>query len=141
MRWLPSNSIIHGVPYDLPEQNIYSAKASIERYGSLLRKCGSLVVQDIKPKLNNENIENHGNRILGNIRQMLKCSDGMCDMMIEIEGKQIKAHRLLMGTVSSFFRPKEKDRGDIPLCDQGNLPLCGFSPGIVWISDLEIWRI
>jgi hypothetical protein len=34
--------------------------------------------------------------------------------------------------------PKEKDRGDIPLCDQGNLPICGFSPQIVWISDLEI---
>jgi len=34
--------------------------------------------------------------------------------------------------------PKEKDREDIPLCDQGNLPICGFSPWIVWISDLEI---
>jgi hypothetical protein len=62
------------------------------------------VVQDIKPKLNSENIENHGNRILANIRQMLKQSDGMCDMIIEIEGEKIKAHKLLMGTVSSFFR-------------------------------------
>lgn len=101
LRWLNARSIIHGVPYDLPERQIYSAKESI---GSLLRKCGSLVVQDIEPKLSHEKIENHGNRMLGKVREMLKRSDGMCDLMLELEGKQIKARKLLLGTVSSFFR-------------------------------------
>lgn len=128
LRWLNAQSIIHGVPYDLPERKIYSAKESIERYGSLLRKCGSLVVQDIKPKLRDEKIENHGNRILGNIREMLKESDGMCDLIIEIEGRRINAHKLLLGTVSSFFRNlacgqwKESSTGVLNLDDTQGEP-------------------
>ena len=35
--------------------------------------------------------------------------------------------------------PKEKDRGEFPLCNQGNIHLCGFSPWVVWISDLDIF--
>jgi len=104
LKWLKSQSIIHGVSYDLRERNIYSAQTSIEGYGDLLRGCGSLVVQDVKTKLSDENIENHGNSLLGHIREMIKSSDNLCDLKIIVGQKEMHVHKLLIGAVSSYFR-------------------------------------
>lgn len=104
LNWLSAGSILHGVPYDVPSAKLYAAKASIERYGNLLRACGSHVVETINAIPHTECVENHGNNVLKHIREMLQTSDSMCDMKIIVGGKEYSAHRVLLGAVSSYFR-------------------------------------
>jgi BTB/POZ domain len=102
--WLRASSILHGVPYDLPTHELYSAKSSLQPYGKILRACGSHVVESIKANTEIKGVENHGNKMLESIRTMLGESDNMSDMKIIVGRQEYQAHRLLLGTVSSYFR-------------------------------------
>jgi hypothetical protein len=121
LTWLPSSSILHGVPYDLPTYGLYSAKLSLEPYRNLLRACGSHVVENIKAVISSEGVENHGQFMMERMREMLRKQDNMCDMKIVIEGNEHYAHRVLLGAVSPYFYRlccgdwKEKSTGVLSL--------------------------
>ena len=121
LTWLPSSSILHGVPYDLPTYGLFSAKLSLEPYRNLLRACGSHVVENIKAVISGEGVENHGQSMMKRIRNMLRKEDNMCDMKIVIEGQEHYAHRVLLGAVSPYFYRlccgdwKEKSTGVLSL--------------------------
>lgn len=104
MKWLKSNRIIHGVSYDIPRKGIYHSRGFLKPFGNLLRACGSLVLQDVEAQLNDEDPENHGNKLLLNLREMLDGSEDLRDLVIVVEGQRLKAHRVILGAVSLFFR-------------------------------------
>src|SRR5262249_36505742 len=104
LKWLKATSIIHGVPYNLPRRNVYSAETSIERYGDLLRRCGSLMVRGVKAKMSEESVESHADNLIKSIREMILTSDNLCDLKIIVGGRDILVHRVVMCAVSSYFR-------------------------------------
>ena len=121
LAWLSAASILHGVPYDLPTFDLYSAKSSLEPYRNLLRACGSEVVENVEVVTKVESVEDHGNYILGLIRDMMKKQDNTYDMKICIQGHAYFAHRVLLGAVSPVFCGlcygawKEKETGELNL--------------------------
>lgn len=121
LTWLPSSSILHGVPYDLPTYELYSAKASLEPYRNLLRACGSHVVENIKVVISGERLEDHSHNMMDRIRNMLGKRDSMCDMKIVVENDEHHAHRVLLAAVSPYFHRlccgdwKEKSTGVLNL--------------------------
>jgi hypothetical protein len=121
LTWLSAKSILHGVPYDLPTYDLYSAKSSLEPYRNILRGCGSEVVENVKVVTNAESVENHGNYMLGVIRDMMTKQGNVYDMKIAIQGREFFAHRVLLGAVSTYFCRlcygdwKEKSTGELDL--------------------------
>ena len=121
LMWLSAGSILHGVPYDLPNNDLYSAKSSMEPYRNLLRECGSKVVENVKVAIKAENIENHGNYMLGRIREMMEKHGNGYDMKITIQKQEYFAHRVLLAAISPYFSRlcygdwKEKSTGELDL--------------------------
>jgi len=121
LTWLSAGSVLHGVPYDLPTYDLYSAKSFLEPYRNLLRACGSEVVENVKVVTKAESVENHGNYMLGLIRDMIAKQENVFDMKITIQGQDFFAHRVLLGAVSSYFcrlcygEWKEKFTGELDL--------------------------
>jgi hypothetical protein len=139
LNWLPSSSILHGVPYDLPTYGLYSAKLSLEPYRNLLRACGSHVVESIKAVISGDDVENHDRTMMERIRNMLGKQDSMCDMKIVIEKQEHYAHRILLAAVSPYFRRlccgdwKEKSTGVLNLDERAYGTSESVRSAIEWV--------
>ena len=104
LKWLRAKAILLDVPFDVNKSNHYSVKASMERYRDLLRACGSLGIQSPDVNLEEEDAQNHGNKIVYNLKRMRESSDDFCDFTIIVDGKRFRVHLMLLVAVSSWFR-------------------------------------
>ena len=104
LKWLPAKSILLDVPFDVLNSKHYSVKATMERYTDLLRECGSSYIHSPDVNFAEEDVQNHGNKIVYSLKRMRETSDDSCDFTIIVEGKRFRVHLMLLAAVSSWFR-------------------------------------
>lgn len=124
LNWLPSKSLMHGVPYDIAASKLYAVKYSIQEYQNLLEASGSNVVNFVRaPTLTGSrvNTAQHANSLLQAVNNM-RSSESLCDMVIVVGRKQFFVHRSVLAAFSTYFRAlaasrqwKESIRGTLDL--------------------------